>query len=219
MGDLSWVFEERPSVVFSASGPMTAGGAVKKTWAALFAASILLVGCGGGAKPDASSSTSPRATPTTTTPAPTTSAAAPTATADPNIPAAARAHTPAGAEAFTKYFFAQLNRSWATADPSLLPPLSEPACKTCGAFTSSAASFRSKNQHYQGEIFNVISVGALGEGLKGQEVLVVGKQEPGAILDQAGTVIERSVAQAGKFVISLRWTGSGWTAVELQVKG
>ena len=46
----------------------------------------------------------------------------PSPTPDPNIPPPARAHTPAGAEAFTRYFFAQLNRSWSTADPSLLPP-------------------------------------------------------------------------------------------------
>ena len=200
---------------------------MKRTSAGLLAvplaASILLAGCGGDPKPDASPS---RTTTTTasspTTPAPTTTASAsPTTTAgpttDPNIPAAARANTAAGAEAFTRYFFEQLNRSWSTADPTLLPPLSEPGCKTCGAFTASAASFRSKNQHYKGEFFSVTSIGALGEGLKGQEVVVVGKQEPGAIVDQAGRVIETSVAQAGKFVMSLRWTGSGWKAVELQV--
>ena len=198
----------------------------RKTSAALLAvplaASMLLAGCGGDTKPNASPSSTAGSSPTTTTPAPTATPASPTSTAgpktDPNIPATARAHTPAGAEAFVRYFFAQLNRSWSSADPSLLPPLSEPGCKTCGAFTSSAASFRSKNQHYKGEVFSVTHIGALGEGLKGQEVLVVGKQEPGAIVDQAGGVIKSSVRQAGKFLISLHWTGKGWNAVELQVQ-
>lgn len=198
---------------------------VRRTSAALLAvplaASMLLAGCGGDSKPNASRS-SPASSSPTTTAAPSTTSGSPTSTAspttDPNIPAAARAHTPAGAEAFTKYFFAQLNRSWSTADPSLLPPLSEPGCKTCGAFTSSAASFRSKTQHYKGEVFSVTSIGALGKGLKGEEVLVVGEQEPGAIVDQAGTVITASVRQAGKFLISLAWTGRGWKAVELQVQ-
>lgn len=187
---------------------------MKKTSAALLAASMLLAGCGGDNKPDASSSSTPASSPTTSTSTPPTSSA----TTDPNIPAAARANTPAGAEAFTKYFFAQLNRSWSTADPSLLAPLSAPGCKTCGAFTSSAASFRSKNLRYKGEIFSVTSVGALGKGLKGQEVLVVGTQKPGAVVDQNGRVIQKSVAQAGAFVVSLRWTGSDWTVVELQAK-
>jgi len=197
---------------------------VKKTSAAMLAipvaASMLLTACGGEAKPTASASTTTSATPTTTA-APTTSAS-PTATVstkvDPNIPAAARAHTPAGAEAFTKYFFAQLNRSWAEADPSLLPPLSEPGCKTCGAFASSAASYRAKKQHYKGEVFTITFVGVTGEGPKGQEVLVVGKQRPGAVVDENGTVIEASVLQTGRFVASLHWTGKGWNVVELQVQ-
>ena len=136
------------------------GFAVKKTSTALLAvplaASMLLAACGVDSKPGASSSST--ATSLTTTAAPTTTAS-PTATAtrttDRNIPAAARAHTPAGAEAFTRYFFAQLNSSWSTADPWLLPPLSEPGCKTCGAFTASAAQYHARKQHYKGEFFSV----------------------------------------------------------------
>ena len=198
------------------TSPIGHNASVKKTSAALMAvplaASLLLAACGGDAKPGASSSSTSTSSPTTTAP-PTVSP-----TTDPNIPVAARAHTPAGAEAFTKYFFAQLNRSWSTADPSLLPPLSESGCKTCSAFTASAASYQTKKQHYKGELFTVSSIAALGKGLKGEEVLVAGKQQAGAIVDQAGKVIETSVAQAGKFVISLRWAGSGWKAVELQVE-
>jgi Family of unknown function (DUF6318) len=177
------------------------------------AASMLLAACGGDAKPGASSSSTSTSSPTTSAPPTTTSP-----TTDPNIPLAARAHTPAGAEAFVRYFFDQVNRGWSTADPTLLPSLSEPGCKTCGAYTSSVASYRTKNQHYKGEFFTVSSIGSLGNGPKGEEVLVVGRQEPGAIVDQAGNVVETSVAQAGKFLISLRWTGSGWKTVELQVK-
>jgi len=182
----------------------------------MLAASILLAGCSGGAKPGQSASSS---SPPSSTSAPTVSVS-PSATGpttDPNIAAAARAHTPAGAEAFVRYFFEQLNRSWARADPLLLPPLSEASCKTCRAFTASAASFRAKGQHYKGDVFTVSSVGGLGKGSNGEEVLVVGQQEPGAIVNQSGTIIEKSVAQAGKFTVSLNWTGSGWMAAELQV--
>ena len=87
------------------------GNAVKKTSAALLAvplvASMLLSGCGGSGKADASHSTTATSSPTSTVPpttsAPTSSTASPTA--DPNIPAAARAHTTAGAEAFVRYFY------------------------------------------------------------------------------------------------------------------
>jgi len=75
------------------------------------AVSMLLAGCGGDSKPEALSSSNIGSSPTTTA-APTTSAS-PTSKAnqatDPNIPAAARAHTPAGAEAFVRYFYKQVN--------------------------------------------------------------------------------------------------------------
>ncbi|MEP7193673.1 MAG: hypothetical protein ABI903_12495, partial [Actinomycetota bacterium] len=76
---------------------------MKRNSAALMAlplaASLLLAGCGGNGKPQASSSGNTASLPATTA-APTPSAS-PTPTGsqaiDPNIPAAARAHTPAGA--------------------------------------------------------------------------------------------------------------------------
>lgn len=185
------------------------------------AASMVLAGCGAEDKPDVSPSSTSISSPTTIA-APTTPTPSPTSDAkpstDPGIPAAARAHTPNGAAAFVKYFYSKLNASWATADPSLLAPLSDPDCKTCNAFISSAASFRSKNQHYKGEVFSVTSIAGLGKGLEGEEVLVVGEQEPGALVDQSGAVIEASVRQAGKFVVSLSWTGKRWHVMELQVQ-
>ena len=73
------------------------------------AAALLLAGCGGDVKPDASATSTPTSSsptsPTITTAPPTTAVP----TADPNIPAAARAHTPAGAAAFVRYFYEQLN--------------------------------------------------------------------------------------------------------------
>ncbi len=111
---------------------------MKKTPVAVLAASILLSACGGGAKPDPSSSTS---SPTTSSSAQTTSVSPTTAgpTIDPNIPAAARVNTPAGAAAFVKYFHDQLNVSWRTPRAGLLPPLSLPDCKTCTALDDNAA--------------------------------------------------------------------------------
>ena len=115
---------------------------MKKTSAALLAASILLAGCGGDAKPDPSSSSTTGSAPTTTTAAPTTSASPTTAspTTDPNIPAAARAHTPAGAEAFVRYFYrAAEHRLDPPARRDLVPALpSLPSCKTCTAFEKTA---------------------------------------------------------------------------------
>jgi hypothetical protein len=194
-------------------------GTGKITSAALLAiplaATMLVAACGGDTKPNASASNKTSSSGTTAA-ASTSPTAAVIRTTDPNIPAAARAHTTAGAEVFVGYFFKQLNRSWSTADPSLLPPLSKPVCKTCGAYTASAASLRSKNQHYRGEAMSVSYIGGQGSGLKGEEVLVVAEQKPGAVVDAKGKVIQATVRQTGKLVVSLAWTGSVWTAVEVQ---
>ena len=87
-----------------------AGRSVRQSLAALVAvplgASMVLAGCGGDTKPLASSPTSTSSSSTSTAATSTTSASPTTAVApaDPDIPAAARAHTNAGAEAFVRYF-------------------------------------------------------------------------------------------------------------------
>jgi hypothetical protein len=179
-------------------------------------ASMLLAGCGGDSKPPASSSSSIGSSPTTTA-APTTSAS-PTSTAsqaiDPNIPAAARAHTPAGAEAFVRYFYSQLNAAWSKPQTRLISSLSASTCKTCTALEGSAVDLASKHQRYQGEVFAVGTVGSIGKS----EILVVGEQPPGAVVDIKGSVVRRkTTAQKAKFIVSVAWATKGWRIHEIRV--
>ena len=147
---------------------------MKKTPVAILAASILLSACGGGAKPDPSSSTS---SPTTSTSAPTVSVSPTTAgpTIDPNIPAAARAHTPAGAEAFVRYFYSQLNIAWSKPQAGLIAGLSAKTCKTCAALEGTAWDLTAKRQHYQGEALTIDTDGSISESA----VRVVGEEGGG----------------------------------------
>ena len=154
--------------------------------------------------------------PTTTT-APTTTAS-PTAIAasktDPNIPATARAHTPAGAEAFVRHFYAQLNIALTTAKAGLISTLSGTTCKTCTAFEGIADSLASKRQHYQGEAFVVRTVASIDES----EVLVVGEQPRGAVVDNKGSVVKsRTQAQLIKFSVTVHWSPETWRIREIQV--
>jgi hypothetical protein len=199
---------------------LTVGETVKNTSAALLAvplaASMLLIsGCGGDNKPSASSSATPTTPATTTVP---TTSASPTATksqvTDPNIPQAARAHSPAGAEAFVRYFYSQLNIAWRKPEPGLISSLSAPTCKTCAAIDGSAVDLASKHQHYQGDAFVIASVASIGES----EVLVVGEQPKGAVVDSSGSVVKsKTKAQKSKFAASLEWSSSGWRIKEIKV--
>jgi hypothetical protein len=195
---------------------------VKRTSAALIAvplaASMLLAGCGGDAKPDATpSSTSPSSTTAsspTATAVPTTTAAP---TVDPNIPAAARAHTPAGAEAFVRYFYSQLNIAWGQPRAGLLAPLSLPSCKTCKALEENASKNVNTHQRMSGDTVRIDSADAGGTESNGdQRLIVTGFQLKTSVVDSNGHKVRDIPAQKFRFVVTTRWTASGWRVNEIK---
>jgi hypothetical protein len=190
---------------------------VKKTSAALLAvplaASLLLTACGGDTKPGTSPPT------TTSTPSAATS---PTTTAlktDPNIPAAARAHTPAGAEAFTQYFFQQVNKAWSTPDPTSLDGLFAPTCTTCVGIRGSAASYQLKGQRYRGHPLTDVSVesltGAVGANT---HVRVTAMQQASAVVDRSDKVVEAVPRTPSTFDMTLTWVRRSWRVSLMQVR-
>jgi len=193
---------------------MTVGGTVKKAPVAILAVAILLTACGGGTKPDAPATSSST---TTSTSAPTVSVSPTTAgpTIDPNIPAAARAHTPAGAEAFVRYFYSQLNIAWSKPQTGLISGLSVETCKTCATLEGTAADLAAKRRHYLGEVLAVKTIGSISES----EVLVVGEQPIGAVIDSNGAVVKSGTkVQPLKFVVTVAWPAEGWLVQEIRVR-
>jgi hypothetical protein len=179
--------------------------------ASLLLGSVLLAGCGGDAKPDASSSSTSAPSPTTTAP-PTASP-----TTDPNIPVAARAHTPAGAEAFVRYFYSQVNTAWTKPNAGLISALSSPGCKSCAALEATAAGLVEKHQHYDGAPVTIVTVAGLGESSPGRpEVLVVFIQEHRSVIDETGQVVLTDKRKQGKSVATLGWSGHGWLVAMVQ---
>lgn len=185
-------------------------------WAATVSALVLTTACGGQAKPDASSS---RAAPTAGTMATTSSpATSSTPAIDPNLPAAARAHTPAGAEAFTRFFFAQVNEAWSKPDDTALDALYLPSCTTCSAIDGSAAKFVATKRHYRNLPMTLTSVGALsGPSADAIQVATAGIQHKSAVVDQAGSVVESIPETPSRFVLTLNWQGNRWTVSKMQV--
>jgi len=188
---------------------------VKRTSAALVAAPLaasvlliagLLTGCSGEAEPDPTSSTTSTSPPTTS--APTTSSPI----TDPNIPVAARAHTPAGAEAFVRHFYEQLNTAWTTPSKGLISTLSTSACKSCAALESTAADLVLHGQHYDGPPVTIVSVDSIGEATSGHpEVVVRFIQEHRSVIDSSGKVVLSDQRKEGKFVATLGWSTRGWS--------
>lgn len=196
---------------------MSVGGTVKKTSVALLAALLLLAGCGGGAKPDPTPSTS-SATTSTSTPAVSVSPTTASPTIDPNIPAAARAHTPAGAAALVRYFHDQLNVAWRQPRVGLLPPLSLPECKTCTALEDNAADLVAKHQHVSGDPVRIDATDVSDTASNGdQRVIITGVQLRTSVVDSNGKKVRDIAAAKIRSVATTRWTASGWRVSEIKV--
>lgn len=105
------------------------------TLAALIAASAMVAGCttstaGPGVTTTATSGSSTATTTPTATATSTPSATtAPTAAYPADVPAEARANTPAGAIAFAKHFFGLVNRAYTTPKRACLPHFRRPTAR------------------------------------------------------------------------------------------
>lgn len=200
------------------------GNVVKKTSAALLAvplaASMLLSGCGGSDKASASRSSIATSAPTITS-APTTQVS-PTATTsptiDPNIPAAARAHTPAGAAAFVKYFHDQLNVAWGQPRAGLVAPLSLPDCKTCKALEDNATDMVTTRRHMLGDTVRIDSADPGAQEANGdQTVVIAGAQLNASVVDSNGKAVRKITASKIRSLVTTRWTAGGWRVSEIKV--
>ena len=119
---------------------------------------VVLSGCNSGGSPGPDGTSSPVAaeTPTAstaTTPTPTPSAAYKPADASgpaqnvpvPVLPEVAKAETKEGLEAFTRYWFEQLNYAYQTGDVAGLTAVTSPSCDYCSKLTASLTT------NYQGD--------------------------------------------------------------------
>jgi hypothetical protein len=202
-----------------AGGTVKAGGRAKKTSVALLAASMVLAACGGGAKPDPSSSRTTGSPPTTTATAPTVSVSSTTApTIDPNIPAAARAHTPAGAEAFVKYFFERLNAAWTAPHAGILSPLCQASSKACAAYEKTAARLASTGHHYDGNPLTVAFIGPLGSASASHiNILANVVQERRSEVDAAGKTYVTDQRKDLRLDFELLQTGQAWSVASIKI--
>ena len=196
---------------------MTVGGRVSKSSVAILAASILLSACGGGDKPDPSSSTS---SPTTSTSTPTAPVSPTTAgpTIDPSIPAAARAHTPAGAEAFVRYFIQRVNLAWTAPRAGILSPLCQASAIACSANEHTATRLTKEGHHYNGNPITVVFIGLLDSTGKNQLGIIANViQERRSEVDAAGKIYVTDQHKNLRLHFELLYTGQAWSVASTKL--
>ncbi len=199
-------------------------GNVKKSFAALLAVplatSMVLAGCGGDTKPDASRS-SPASSTRTATATPSTTAGPPTSaaspTTDPNVPAAARAHTPAGAEAFTRYFFERSNAAWTGPQAAIMSPLCQPSAVACTALEKEAERLVKEGHRYDGNPITIKYIGVLDatNPIK-YDVLANVVQERRSEIDRAGRIYVTDKRKDLRFHFVLSYIDQAWSVSSLK---
>lgn len=152
-----------------------------------------------------------------TTSPPVTGGAVPTTDAT-SLPAAARARTAAGAEAFSRHYFDALNTAWTTTDADILRALSAASCKTCTLYIKTADDLRQKGLHYAGPSgFVGAAIPLPGATPSIQYIEIAYRQNSATIIDATGRVTEK-VPVLGSFIVATtQWSSSGWRMAKIQV--
>ena len=183
---------------------------------------LALAGCSDDKKPveGTTSTTTTTWAPSSTTSSPSTTTPPATTTgpvANPDVPAAARAHTPAGAEAFVRYFYDQANLAGRIPKVGLISKLSLPSCKTCATLEGFAQDNVAKGEHLGADLVTTVSANATASNGSGdQPVQFVGRQNVTNLIDKTGKVIETSQPGMVKTEVTLAWSDTGWAVATVK---
>lgn len=137
-----------------------------------------------------------------------------------DVPAEARVDSPAGAMAFARYFFAQVNKAYTTPQAGLIAPLSLAECLSCASFARNADSYVELRRRYSVEPIQVIETTIAAETPEPGSRLVdaVVQQRAAKLIDATGAVVDSFSEKRGVFLVRLARRGDGWLVVKIQVR-
>lgn len=185
---------------------------------------VLVSGCSGSdvvvepsaaVTPTAIGSSTSTASGTSSSP---TSSSSTSPTKTPSLPAAARVHSSAGAEAFVRHYLAQVNRAWMTPDAAVLQGLASSSCKTCANFAMTARSLQRDKLHYEGAPATISVSIVLPESTPDLVAIqLVYIQNKVRIVDVNGRVDEQLKRIPGLSEVTVTWASHGWIILGIKV--
>ena len=137
-----------------------------------------------------------------------------------DVPAEARVNSPAGAMAFARHFFAQVNKAYTTPQAGLIAPLSTARCKTCATYEGNSLEYVQLHQRHTLEPVQVTEVSIAPDTPDDvtRTVDVVFVQRPSQIVDSVGAVVETLKSRQAIFAVDLVWDGNLWRVSGIQVR-
>lgn len=188
-------------------------------------AALLAAGCGGdgtaaaptAAGPSGPSSKTPTSSPSATTGVSTSPTSAPRATASVSVPAAARANTPEGAEAFARFYYQEAGRAYVTTETSGIEALSLAECTGCGAMIRAVRQMQQAGEHFEEPSLQIklVRTPIQVDGLT--RVEVAGTEKAVRVLDSSGKVVRSTSRGVFTFRTDLAWRAGTWRVQRLTV--
>jgi hypothetical protein len=137
---------------------------------------------------------------------------------DPNIPAAARAHTNAGAEAFVRYFIQRWNTAWTAPRAGILPPLCQSASKACAGYEEEALRLTKEGHRYDGDPLTVKFIGTLDRtGPRQVGILANVVQERRSEIDKAGKIYVTDKRKNLRLHFQVSYLGQNWSVLSIKL--
>jgi hypothetical protein len=166
------------------------------------------------------SETTSAATTESATASPSQSAGPSTAptSADPGIPAAARAATADGAQQFVRYWVSQFNAAQQKPDADMLALISTPECRGCQAFLSEIRQLQAEGKRVDGDVWEVNTT-ELSSFENAATAVVFSNihQLPAARVDRSGAVLTNYKDRTDDYGFTLTHDGTMWRVSRLQV--
>jgi hypothetical protein len=126
--------------------------------------------------------------------------------ADFPVPMEARQHTPAGVQAFTRYYIALMNHQAQKLDPQPLRDLSR-SCEMCNELARSYEQTKAAGHQYRGGVLAVSGMGSAGVNKDEGDTSFVLDETPTAVVDANGIVVEVRTSQPKRYTggVFLKW--------------
>ena len=137
-----------------------------------------------------------------------------------DVPPEARVNSDAGAIAFTRHFFAQVNKAYTTPQSGLISPLSAPSCKSCFTFESNSRKYVAEGHRHTLEPIDVVDVSVAPDKAEGMDFTldVVIRQRPSRILTREGTVVETLLEKQGVLAVDVKRHEGEWLVTSIKMR-
>ncbi len=132
------------------------------------------------------------------------------------MPTAAKAHTPAGAEAFIRYFFDRLNLAWTSPNAEALKGLCVASSKSCAGYRDTAERLATDKQHYDSVPVELVSLVRVAPADGAEIYDTEAAQTASHIVDGHGVVIESFSRKLLHLAVYVRWGAQGWIVQDIK---